>query len=208
MDVHVSSLIRGPAVGSHTVACVLLGVFLAGSARATGSSATCGLHGSLRLLADLRDDGWEVSEEAAADSMRRAAAGCSLGQVWYRTRQAGQGQACVTRPAPPQLHCGWNARWVGGMAEFSAAVGRLYLVVAIDLHSRCLLGVVNGFRSDFWDAIWREPEIERVFFRTGLTYRANSHTKLCRHMGIGQLMGRVGPCFDNAVAEEFFGTLG
>ena len=30
-----------------------------------------GLHGSPRLHADLRDDGWEVSEKTVADSMRR-----------------------------------------------------------------------------------------------------------------------------------------
>src|SRR4051794_4258496 len=31
-----------------------------------------GLHGSPRLHADLRDDGWTVSEKTVADSMRRA----------------------------------------------------------------------------------------------------------------------------------------
>ena len=30
-----------------------------------------GLHGKKRLLHDLRDDGWRVSEKTVADSMRR-----------------------------------------------------------------------------------------------------------------------------------------
>jgi putative transposase len=84
----------------HTVTCLLLGVSLAWFykwlGRATGPSATSGLHttrdrrrdtidravkvmfnkkrglhGSPRLHADLREDGWDVSEKTVADSMRR-----------------------------------------------------------------------------------------------------------------------------------------
>ncbi|MFL6133322.1 MAG: IS3 family transposase, partial [Nocardioidaceae bacterium] len=84
----------------HTVVCELLGVsvawFYKWLGRATGTSATSGLHttrdrrrdtidravraafgkarglhGSPRLHADLRADGWEVSEKTVADSMSR-----------------------------------------------------------------------------------------------------------------------------------------
>ena len=84
----------------HTVTCLLLGVsvawFYKWLTRATGPSATSGLHttrdrrrdivdravwamfvnkrglhGSPRLVLDLRDDGWAVSERTVADSMRR-----------------------------------------------------------------------------------------------------------------------------------------
>jgi putative transposase len=81
----------------HTITCVLLGVgvswFYKWIARADTSDglhtdtdrrraqvdaavATAfvkakGLHGSPRLIADLRDLGWEVSEKTVADSMRR-----------------------------------------------------------------------------------------------------------------------------------------
>ena len=48
------------------------------------------------------------------------------------------------------------------------------------------------------EAIWRERETERVIFHTdrGSTYTANDFTRLCRHLGIRQSMGRVGSCFD------------
>jgi hypothetical protein len=81
----------------HVVTCVLLGVSVswfykwiarAGStdglhtdtdrrraavdaAVATAFAAARGLHGSPRLIDDLRDLGWEVSEKTVADSMRR-----------------------------------------------------------------------------------------------------------------------------------------
>src|SRR4051794_23815229 len=84
----------------HTVVCALLGVsvawFYKWLGRATGSAADTGLHtdrdrrrdtvdravavafkksrglhGSPRLVHDLRDAGWTVSEKTVADSMRR-----------------------------------------------------------------------------------------------------------------------------------------
>ena len=41
------------------------------TAVAAAFTAAKGLHGSPRLIADLRDLGWEVSEKTVADSMRR-----------------------------------------------------------------------------------------------------------------------------------------
>ena len=41
------------------------------TAVAAAFKAAKGLHGSPRLIADLRDLGWEVSEKTVADSMRR-----------------------------------------------------------------------------------------------------------------------------------------
>ncbi|MGH3813244.1 MAG: DDE-type integrase/transposase/recombinase [Pseudonocardiaceae bacterium] len=48
-----------------------------------------------------------------------------------------------------------------------------------------------------------------VIFHTdrGSTYTANEFTTLCTRLDIRQSMGRVGSCFDNAVAESFFSTL-
>jgi putative transposase len=89
----------------HTVVCVLLGVSLAwfskwvgradgpgavsglhterdrrrdtvGRAVAVAFKKARGLHGSPRLVHDLRDEGWTVSEKTVADSMRR--------QGWWR----------------------------------------------------------------------------------------------------------------------------
>jgi transposase InsO family protein len=106
---------------------------------------------------------------------------------------------------------------------------KLYLATVIDLYSRRLLGAATGLRPDAElacaaikmavalrggvDAVngpgWREDDSQRVIFHTdrGSTYTANSHTKLCRQLGIRQSMGRVGSCFDNAAAEAFFSSL-
>ena len=243
----------------HTVVCALLGVSLAwfykwlGRADAPGATAGLhtrrdrrrdtvdravavafrkarGLHGSPRLHADLRDDGWTVSEKTVADSMRRQ------GLVARRIkRRNGLTRQDKTAPKFPDLlkrdftAARPNAKWVGDMTEIPTAAGKLYLATVIDLYSRRLLGAATGLHPDAElassaikmavaarggvDAVngpnWRFEESQRVVFHTdrGSTYTANSFTKLCRQMGVRQSMGRVGSCFDNAAAEAFFSSL-
>lgn len=243
----------------HTVVCALLGVsvawFYKWFARATGPAATSGLHterdrrrdsvdravrvafgrarglhGSPRLVCDLRDDGWTVSEKTVADSMRRQ------GLVARRIkRRNGLTRQDKTAPKFPDLlrrnftADRANAKWVGDMTEVPTAGGKLYLATVIDLYSRRLLGAATSLHPDAELACaaikmavaarggveavnqpgWVEDETKRVVFHTdrGSTYTANAFTKLCRQLGVRQSMGRVGSCFDNAAAEAFFSSL-
>ena len=243
----------------HAVVCALIGVSIAWfykwNARAASPAATSGLHtprdrrrdtidravkvaftkarglhGSPRLLHDLRDDGWEVSEKTVADSMRRQ------GLIARRIkRRNGLTKQDKTAPKFPDLLRRDftaerpDARWVGDMTEIPTGPDgkgtKLYLATVIDLYSRRLLGAATGLHPDAElacaaikmavtarggkDAIWCEDEAERVIFHTdrGSTYTANHFTKLCRQQGIRQSMGRVGSCFDNAAAEAFFSSL-
>jgi putative transposase len=228
----------------HTMTCTLLGVSLAWFykwlGRASGPSAASGLHtprdrrrdtidgavrvmftkkrglhGSPRLHADLRDDGWQISEKTVADSMRRQ------GLVARRIkRRNGLTKQDKTAPKFPDLlkrnftADRPNARWVGDMTEIPTAAGKLYLATVIDLYSRRLLGAATSLHPDAelacaaikmavaarggTDVVngpgWRTDESRRVIFHTdrGSTYTANSHTKLCRQIGVRQSMGRVG----------------
>ena len=245
----------------HTVTCLLLGVSLAwfykwiGRAGGPGAASGLhtprdrrrdtidravmamfvkkrGLHGSPRLHADLRDDGWEVSEKTVAESMRRQ--GLVARRIKRRNGLTRQDKTAAK--FPDLLRRDFtaerpNARWVGDMTEIPTVdeQGRpgpkLYLATVIDLYSRRLLGAATGLHPDAElacaaikmaaaarggrEAIWRKEEAERVVFHTdrGSTYTANSFTKLCRRLGIRQSMGRVGSCFDNAAAEAFFSSL-
>lgn len=206
----------------HTVTCLLLGVSLAWFykwlTRATGPSASSGLHtsrdrrrdtidravkvmftskrglhGSPRLVHDLRDDGWQVSEKTVADSMRRQ------GLVARRIkRRNGLTRQDKTAPKFPDLlkrdftAQRPNARWVGDMTEIPTVDehGRpgpkLYLATVIDLYSRRLLGAATGLHPDAElacsalkmavaarggvDAVngpdWRTDETQRVIFHT------------------------------------------
>ena len=239
----------------HTLVCALLGVSLAWFYkwidRANGPSAASGLHtdrdrrrdvvdravrvmftkkrglhGSPRLVHDLRDDGWTVSEKTVADSMRRQ--GLIARKIKRRNGLTRQDKSKV--PFPDLLRRDFtadipNSKWVGDITEIPTAAGKVYLATVIDLYSRRLLGAATSLHPDAdlaaaaikmavatrggAEAIWREDEAERVIFHSdrGSTYTATAFTNLCRQQGIRQSMGRVGSCFDNAAAEAFFSSL-
>jgi putative transposase len=153
----------------HTISCALLGISLAWfyewRRRASGLAAasglhTCqarrrevidravqvmftrrrGLHGSPRLHADLRGDGWQISQKTVADSMRRQ--GLVARQI---TRRGGLTRQDKTTPTFPDLlkrnftADRPNARWVGDITEIPTLEecgrpgSKLYLATVIDL---------------------------------------------------------------------------
>ena len=224
----------------HTITCALLGVSLSwfykwltrtptpteqrraevDAAVAEAFKKARGLHGSPRLVADLREAGWTVSEKTVADSMRRQ------GLVARKIRRRnGLTRQDRTAPKFPDLlkrdftAQEPNAKWVGDMTEIPTAAGKLYLATVIDLFSRRLLGAATGLHPDAelaCEAIKMAvaarggaEQIAGVIFHTdrGSTYTAARFTALCRRLGIRQSMGRVGSCFDNAAAEAFFSSL-
>jgi len=224
----------------HTLTCLLLGVSLAWfykwrdrpltsrqRRRATLDAAVAamfddakGLHGSPRLHADLRADGWQVSKKTVADSMRRL--GLVARKVKHRRGLTKQDKTAptfpdlvkrdFTAPAP-------NLRWCGDITEIPTGDGKLYLATVIDLYSRRLLAAATSLRCDAElceQAIkiaatvrGGKSKIDKVVFHTdrGSTYTAQSFTRVCSDLGVRQSMGRVGSCFDNAAAEAFFSSL-
>lgn len=162
----------------HTVTCLLLGVslswFYKWFGRANSPSAVSGLHtardrrrdtidravkiafdkarwlhGSPRLHADLRAEGWRVSEKTVAESMRRQ------GLVARRIKRRGglTRQDKTRRGFPDLLRRDFtasrpNTRWVGDITEIPTAGGKLYLATVLDLYSRRLLGAATGLRPD------------------------------------------------------------
>jgi len=178
------------------------------------------LHGSPRVHADLVDAGRVVSEKTVADSMRRQ-------RLVARNVKRRRGLTKQDRPAstfPDLLNrdfsaAGPNQKWCGDITEIPTAGGKLCLATVIDLYSRRLLAAATSLRCDTElceQAIkiavavrGGQTKINNVVFHTdrGSTYTARSFTRLCSGLGVRQSMGRVGSCFDNAVAEAFFSSL-
>jgi transposase InsO family protein len=179
-----------------------------------------GLHGSPRILIDLREAGWIVSEKTVAKSMARQ--GLVARPKKRRKNLTRPDKRAVpfpdlvkrdfTAPAP-------NVRWVGDMTEVPTGEGKLYLATVIDLFSRRLLGYATSTHPDAElagqtltmavTARGGKDQVSGVVFHSdrGCTYTAHRFTSLCDRLGITQSMGRTGSCFDNAAAESFFSTL-
>jgi putative transposase len=148
----------------HTLTCLLLGVSLAwfykwrdrlptprerrradlDAAVAAMFDDAQGLHGSPRLHADLRADGWRLIEKTVADSMRRQ----SLIARKIKRRR-GLTKQDKTAPKFPDLikrnftASAPNLRWCGDITEIPTGEGKLYLATVIDLYSRRLLAAAT-----------------------------------------------------------------
>ena len=109
-----------------------------------------------------------------------------------------------------------NCCWVGDITCVPTEEGWLYLATVIDLFSRKVIGwsMNNNMRADLVNnallmAIWQRKPPKGLIWHTdrGSQYCSDSHSKLAKQHGIIQSMSRKGNCWDNAVAESFFGTI-
>jgi putative transposase len=109
-----------------------------------------------------------------------------------------------------------NVIWVGDVTFISTRKGWLYLAVVIDLYSRMIIGwamadqnnkqlVLNALDM----AILRRKPCPGLVHHTdqGAIYGADEYVQKLENYQMIQSMSRKGDCYDNAVAESFFGTL-
>ena len=183
------------------------------------SGGTPGTYGSPRVFEDLIEDGWVVSVNTVAASMRRQGL---RGRTPRRKRRG------LTRPDKAAAPIGdlvkrdFNAeaidqKWCGDLTEIPTEEGKLYLATVEDLASRRLPGFAIGSHHDAalakaalcMAAAVRGGNIAGVIFHSdkGGEYSGDTFAKACDALGVVQSMGRVGSALDNAAAESFNSTL-
>ena len=107
--------------------------------------------------------------------------------------------------------------WVMDVTEHSTATGKVYLAVVLDAFSRRVVGwsIADHIRSELvvdavQMAIWRRrPPAGQTIAHSdhGSQYTSWAFGRRLRSAGLLGSMGSIGDCFDNSVAESFFGTL-
>lgn len=109
-----------------------------------------------------------------------------------------------------------NQKWVGDITYIPTEQGWLYLAVLIDLHSRTVVGWAMSKRINqmlVCDAL--EMALRNRGYPTGVIihsdrgsqYCSKRYQKLLTRAQLKCSMSRKGNCWDNAVAESFFGRL-
>jgi transposase InsO family protein len=107
--------------------------------------------------------------------------------------------------------------WVADITYISTTEGWLYLAVIIDLFSRKVVGwsmaehmgvelVLNALKAALGQ---RKPAESGLLFHSdrGSQYASHDYQNALLQANINCSMSRRGNCWDNAVAESFFGTL-
>ena len=106
--------------------------------------------------------------------------------------------------------------YVGDITYIWTSEGWLYLAVVIDLFSRKVVGWAMDKRMTkrlvidaLIMAVWRRKPCPRLMFHSdrGSQYCSHDFQNMLKQHKIVSSMSRKGDCWDNAVAESFFGTL-
>lgn len=109
-----------------------------------------------------------------------------------------------------------DAIYCGDITYIWTQEGWLYLAIVLDLFSRQIVGwsmsnrmtkrlVVDSFQM----AIWRRRPASGLIFHSdrGSQYCSHEFQNLLKQHGTLSSMSRKGDCWDNSVAESFFGSL-
>ena len=108
-----------------------------------------GKYGSPRITADLREEGWRVSENTVAGLMRGQGLAARRKKRRKATTRPGKGRwrapDLVKRDFPTAKI---NQKWYGDGTEIPADEGKLYLDSVLDVASRRVLGFALSERHD------------------------------------------------------------
>lgn len=175
-------------------------------------------YGSPRIHQDLLASGEHVSRPRVARLMRDARIQSKMTKRFVVTTDSKNTHA----PAPNHLRQVFrtpciNQAWVSDTTFIRTRQGWLYLAVVLDLYSRQVIGWSMSARNDsalvmdaLIMAIWRRGTCTKdviVHSDQGSTYASQDYQQALKEYGLVCSMSRKGECYDNAVAESFFGTL-
>jgi putative transposase len=176
-----------------------------------------GRYGSPKITEELRDRGRKVGKNRVARRMRHAGIRSKIRRKYRVTTDSKHHfeaspnllERNFTTEAPDRA-------WVSDITYLATRSGWLYLTVIIDLFSRMVVGwalssslghemVVAALQR----AIRRRRPAKGLIFHSdrGVQYACTEFRKELGEHGFIQSMSRKGDCWDNAVAESFFGVM-
>jgi transposase InsO family protein len=176
-----------------------------------------GAYGCPRVTVELRRRGLRVNHKRVERVMRER----RIVGITRRRRRSLTRQDTAAAPAPDLLERDFTAaapgeRLVGDITYLPTGEGWLYLATVLDLHTREIIGhaMATHMRAELvCDAITlaarRGLTRPDALFHSdrGSQYSSSDFRTALTTVNIRPSMGRVGCCYDNAVAESFFATL-
>jgi putative transposase len=177
-----------------------------------------GTYGSPRITADLREDGWQVSENTVAAVMAEQGLAARRKRNRRSTTRPGKGRwrapDLVNRDFPATRI---NHKWFGDGTEIATEEGKLHLVSVLDMASRRVVGFALGehhtaelaYGALAMAVAVRGGAVPGVILHTdgGSEFTAGAFRAACQRLGVCQSMGRPGSALDNAVIEAWHSTL-
>lgn len=175
-----------------------------------------GTYGSPRAHASLRMRGYRVNHKRVARIMAEHNIVGFTGRKGIKTTIPTDTPCKIADLIMRDFSVGEpHRRYCGDISYIATGEGVMYLATVIDLGSRRCVGwsmssnmktrlIVDALKAAIGMAGGKAPEI--FHSDRGAQYTSGEFGDVCDHYGITQSMGAKGVCYDNAVAESFFGT--
>ena len=175
-------------------------------------------YGSPRILRDLQDGGRKVSRKRVARLMRQQGlAGRLRGRRFVKTTDSNHAFPIAANVLMREFEVpASNMVWATDITYVETAEGWLYLAAILDLFSRRVVGFAMSDTMTrelaleaLRQALANRPERQDLIHHSdrGSQYASHDYRRVLEKAGITCSMSRRGNCWDNAVAESFFGTL-
>jgi len=176
-----------------------------------------GTYGSPRVLDELLDQGFEVGRRRIARLMRELGLRGLSPRRFRVTTDSNHGHAIAENVLDRNFEASRpNEKWVTDITYVWTGEGWLYLATVMDLYSRRIVGwsTADHMRTDLCLNALRMAIQQRTNIRglvhhsdRGVQYASDDYRAALKAKGIDCSMSRRANCWDNAVAESFFGTL-
>ncbi|MDW3814430.1 IS3 family transposase [Klebsiella pneumoniae] len=175
-----------------------------------------GRYGYRRITLALRKQGLRINHKTVQRLMAELSPRSVIRAKKYRASKGRTGEA-----APNILSRNFgaskaNEKWVTDVTEFPVQGKKLYLssvldlfnreVIAYSLSERPVMEMVNTMLDGAFPKL-RPGDAPLLHSDQGWHYRMRSYQERLKAHGMTQSMSRKGNCLDNAVMENFFGTL-
>lgn len=172
--------------------------------------------GYRRITLLLKLEGYVVNHKTVLRLMKCMQLQSIIRRKKYKSYKGEQG-----RIAPNLLNRTFTAeaphqKWATDVTEFRVGSQKLYLSPIIDLYNQEIVSYDISERPNFANvenmlqsAIAKKNKKQTVLLHSdqGWQYQMKRYQHILRKEGIVQSMSRKGNCLDNAIIENFFGTL-
>jgi transposase InsO family protein len=175
------------------------------------------IYGSPNLHKDLLDDGEKVGIKRVERLMKKAGIQSKISKKFVVAKNSKHSHQVAENLLERNFRTGEkNVVWVTDTTFIHTREGWLYLATVMDLYSRKIIGWSMSERNNrtlvcdaLLMALWRRKHPKKVIVHSdqGSTYASNDYQALLKKRKLICSMSRRGNCWDNAVAESFYGSL-
>ncbi len=175
-----------------------------------------GRYGYRRITLELNNRGFKINHKTVLKLMKELGLQCFVKMKKYKSYKGDVGKIAdniLNREFKADKP---NEKWVTDVTEFKLFGTKIYLSPIIDLFNGEVVSynisdrpVFNQVMDMLDKAFEKIPDATNLIFHSdqGWQYQMKQYQVRLKEKGVRQSMSRKGNCYDNSLAENFFGLL-